>query len=176
VALAPLSPASARDAKWVQVLAGSDHMIVPGQRVGPVRIGMGWDEVLQLMGQPDWSHTKIGNNPMEVDTQLRYGNMTIYFNTSATPKVYNIGLDANCRPNVQFGNMVWSYCRLSDVFASFKTSEGIGLGATSFEVSRALGDYTDPGGSGIMMRYSQIVFTITRDHRVWHLNTSDRPF
>src|ERR1041384_2357686 len=32
--------------KRQQAMAKSDLLIVPGQRVGPIRLGMGWDEVI----------------------------------------------------------------------------------------------------------------------------------
>jgi hypothetical protein len=34
-----------------------DHLIVPGQRIGPVVIGMGPSELLQALGAPDQSNT-----------------------------------------------------------------------------------------------------------------------
>lgn len=158
--------------KRKQALANSDLLIVPGQRIGPVRLGMGWDEVIAALGEPDYSYTNTGD-PLKIDTQMRYFslNLQIFFTTSAAPTVNSIKVlvyPSNGR-TLTFGSMTWA--DLEPVTTAFKTAEGIGLGASSFDVARTYGTYEAVGMVGMNYKQPPLFFNVTKDHRVWAIIT-----
>jgi hypothetical protein len=108
--------------KRQQALAASDLLIVPGGRIGPVRLGMGLDEVFAKLGQPDYI------NPGTEDRLLQWQywslNLNVDFDNSAAPAV------------VEIANMDWTNAPLLTIF---RTDKGIGIGSTSFDVQRAYG-------------------------------------
>ncbi len=138
--------------KRQQALAKSDLLIVPGQRIGPVRLGMGWDEVIATLGEPDFSYTNTGDIT-KIDTQMRYWslNLEVFFDTSATPTVKSIRVVAYPSKSIEFGSLTWA--DLEPVATAFKTADGIGLGASSFDVARSYGTYQANGM--VDMNYKQ---------------------
>src|ERR1041384_1739129 len=100
-ALLPLgcaSPSSVSTAdlqKRQQAMAKSDLLIVPGQRVGRIRLGMGWGEGIATLGDPHCSYTNPGD-PSKIDTQMKSLslNLVLYFGTSAAPTIKQISVAA----------------------------------------------------------------------------------
>jgi hypothetical protein len=155
--------------KRQQALASSDNLIVPGQRIGPISLGMGMDQVAATLGQPDESRTDYyPNGGAAYNTQWWYDSidMVIGFTTSAAPSVKSVEtqLYAN-RSGLTMGNTAWS--DLTPGHTTFQTASGIRLGSSSFDVARTYGAYTDL--SGIIMTYDHLgmVFTVTDDHRIY---------
>src|SRR5438874_2473547 len=71
-----------------QAVASSDHLIVPGKRIGPIRLEMGMDEVMVTLGHPDWRQT--ATQPWErgvVGDTWYYTdlNLSIFFSVGTTP-------------------------------------------------------------------------------------------
>jgi hypothetical protein len=167
--------------KRQQALVTTDNLIVPGERVGPVRLGMAWDEVQDLLGKPDFSYVNTGDR-LKIGTEMDYNslNMEIYFNQSPTPRVTSIRVVAQLHnlsfsalggtTTVKWGDTVWSM--FDPVVTAFRTKEGVGIGSTSFDVTRALGTYRYD--SGIDMKFDSLglLFLVTKDHRVWSIGVN----
>jgi hypothetical protein len=156
--------------KRQQAVAKSDLVIVPGRRIGPVRLGMGWDEVIATLGEPDFSYTNTGDRS-KIGTQMRYWslNLEVFFDTSATPTVNSIRVVAYPSKSMSFGSMTWA--DLEPVKTAFKTSDGIGLGASSFDVARAYGTYQADGMVDMNYKQRGLYFLVTKDHRIWSITT-----
>lgn len=139
--------------------------IVPGQSIGPIRLGMGMDEVQALLGNPDgWSR-----NPNDIIDKWRFFSMNlgISFTDTATPTVNAVWTEVYTKEDgVTFGEQTWDDGY--PVQTAFKTSNGIQLGSTSYDVQRAFGsNYVDPANDALNMKYSGITFRVTRsDKRV----------
>jgi hypothetical protein len=143
------SGASAADMqKRQQAIAQSDHHIVPGQRIGPIRLGMGMDEVLAELGQPDkiWTH-RSG------DTDWNYWslNLVVGFDNSSAPTVLWIE------------DRTWTGV---PVHVVFRTAEGIGVGSSSFDVKRAYGS-PDEGPARVMQYTSRKTEFWIEDYKVF---------
>jgi hypothetical protein len=158
--------------KRQQALASSDNLIVPGQRIGPISLGMGMDQVAATLGQPDVARTDYyPNGGAAYNTSWWYDSidMKIYFTTGAAPSVSSVEtrLYTN-RSGLTMGNTAWS--DLTPGRTTFQTASGIRLGSSSFDATRAYGAYTDRGG--IIMTYDRlgIVFTVTDDHRIYWID------
>jgi len=139
--------------KRQQAVAASDLLIVPGERIGPVRLGMGMDELVAKLGQPDIVIHQI------VDDRWDYRSLNLM-----------VGIDHSAAPAVNdISNVNWSDAPLLTVF---KTAEGIGIGASSFDVKRVYGS-PDSGDSYDMTYHSlRMRFFITdTDHSVMQIST-----
>jgi len=160
-------PAADRE-KRRQAMATSDHLIVPGERIGPIRLGMGMDEVLATLGRPDSMETTRDSY------QWYYPdlNMQIDLFLGAAPSVRQVETGAYTYQPIDTNTMTWS--DLKPVTTVFHTDNGIQLGVSSFDVKRAYSSYsyTDPGG--IMMNYEHIGirFGVTSDFRVWAISVA----
>ena len=156
--------------KRQQALARSDLLIVPGNRIGPVRLGMAWDEVIAMLGKPDFSYINTGD-PTKISTQLKYFslNMEISFDTSATPSVTLIRVLAYGKHPFTFGTVTWA--EFEPIETAFHTDEGIGLGASSFEVARKYGSYESNGMVAMDYKQLGLYFIVTKDHRIWSIST-----
>lgn len=144
-------------------------MIVPGQRIGPISLGMGMDTVLATLGKPSWSFINNGD-PTKIGTEFDYNSldMEIYFSSGAAPAVTGISVVANPRTRMEIGKIVWSDIGpFNDVFS---TTQGTRLGSSSFDAARTYGAYEDQ--SGILMTYKQLGmgFSVTRDYRIWRIS------
>ncbi len=72
---------------------GIDTLIVPGQRIGPIRLGMDQDEVIRILGEPSY----IDERPEWAETYHVYGGrntflgwLVIGYNRSLAPQVQDI--------------------------------------------------------------------------------------
>lgn len=144
----------------------SDHLIVPGQRIGPIRIGMGMDEVEAILGKHDGGRGAMyGQGALWTYVSL---NLQVGFDNSSAPSVTYITTSTWPKEAVNFGTQ--RFAEDYPVATVFQLSSGIGLGATSFEVKRAYGSgYKDPGNEGLMMDYDNmgLSFRVTQEeHRV----------
>lgn len=155
------------------VISRYGTVIVPGESIGPIRLGMGMDEVQAMLGTPDGT----SYNPNGVVDEWRFisMNLGIGFTDTPTPTVNAIWTEVYTKSDgVTFGEQTWDDGY--PVQTLYKTSDGIQLGSTSFDVQRAYGSgYTDPGGSALMMTYANagISFRVTRsDKRVVSIGVS----
>jgi hypothetical protein len=135
--------------KRQQAMAASDHLIVPGQRIGPIHLGMGMDEALRTMGQPDRSYM-MKNSSGESSGKQSWNydslNLSASFSDSSAPVVTEIITSAYGKPPIR---------------TAFKTANGIGLGASSFDVKRAYSLYKDSGDSeALYYRSIGIIFDL----------------
>jgi hypothetical protein len=156
--------------KRQQAVGKSDLLIVPGQRVGPISLDMAWDEVIAILGKPDFSYVNTGDRT-KIGTQLRYWsiNLEVFFDSSATPTVTSIRVLAYTPKPKTFGSMTWP--DFEPIGAAFRTAEGIGLGDSSFDVARKYGSYQSDAGP-LMMNYNErgLHFIVTKDHRLWSIS------
>jgi len=158
--------ASAQDQQQrQQAVTQYGNLIVPGVGIGPVKLGMGMDEVRARLGEPDSADTDSEGN---VAAWNYYSmNLRIGFTASATPSVNSVSTSVNVIKPVTFGAQTWDDGY--PVQTVFQLDNGIKLGSTSFDVQRAFGDYSEPGGgAGILMQYPNgLFFRVTKhDHRV----------
>ncbi|MDE3083876.1 MAG: hypothetical protein KGJ37_01485, partial [Verrucomicrobiota bacterium] len=164
---------AAEQQKRQQALAASDHLIVPGERIGPVRLGMGMDEVVATLGQPDYAITlpyQGGRQEWKYDSL----NLAIYFRAGSAPWVDTVETVAWNDTGKTLGNSTW--VDVDPVITVFQTDNGIGLGASSFQVRRAYSSYgyQDTGGYG--MNYTQlgVYFGLQSDRRVTTISVTSR--
>jgi hypothetical protein len=149
-----------------QTMAASDHLIVPGERIGPIRLGMGMDEVLETLGRPDSMQTRRDTYHWHYPDL----NMQIDFDLGAAPSVRQISTSAYTDKPFDTNTMSWS--DLKPVATVFHTDKGIQLGASSFDVKRAFSSYsyTDPGGVTMNFEHIGIRFAVMSDFRVWAIS------
>jgi hypothetical protein len=130
--------------KRQQTLEQSDHLIVPGQRIGPVRLGMGMDELAATLGQPDSIQKRSG-------AWLYWSlDLVVAFDSSAAPAVAGVT------------NTTWTG---DPPRALFKTAEGIGIGSSSFDVKRTYGSPDEDQGEEFVYRSRKLSF-IFRNYAV----------
>jgi hypothetical protein len=157
--------------KRQQTMSSSDHLIVPGQRVGPIRLGMGMDEVANLLGQPDYSGLVFGGGSAWTYSSL---NLKIFFSNAAAPSVTTISY--TCWAHAGDGTNGGTYWpNLDPPTILFQTSNGIGLGSTSFDVKRAY-SFSSYHDETLSMNYSGLgldVF-VTNDqyHKIYEIRIS----
>jgi hypothetical protein len=146
------------------VIASSDHQIVPGSRIGPIRLGMGQDQVLAVMGQPDYAIP--GDQLSSPEYYYNSLNLIIYFTKDAAPTVNFITAQAFSKGPRTLGKTNWK--DIQPVQTNWSANSGVNLGATSFDVKRAFSAYGYEDTSGIFMNYKGmgISFTFTMDHMV----------
>jgi hypothetical protein len=146
-----------------QAMAASDHLIIPGERIGPIRLGMGMDQVLETLGRPDSTQTTRDSYHWHYSDL----NMQLDFDLGAAPSVRQVQTGAYTDKPIDTNAMVWS--DLKPVTTVFCTDNGIQLGASSFDVKRAFSaySYTDPGGVVMNYEHVGIRFGVTSDFRVW---------
>lgn len=155
-----------------QALSRYGTTIVPGESIGPIRLGMGMDEVQSLLGKPD----RTTSNRQGIVDQWHYisMNLSIAFTDTAAPAVRSVWTQVYTTNGVTFGKQTWEDGE--PVQTEYKTANGIHLGSTSFDVQRAYGsDYSDPSGVALMMDYDSygISFRITQsDKRVVVISVS----
>jgi hypothetical protein len=157
-----LSPADLQ--KRQAVMASPDHEIVPGRRIGPIRLGMGQDQVLAILGQPDYAVPfNRGEYPKYVYESL---NLLIYFSPDATPSVRAVQAKGWRKNSKTLGQTYWGK-NIEPIQTNWSTSTGVTLGSTSFDVQRAYSTFTHQD-SEVSMSYDalKISFVITMDHMV----------
>ena len=119
-------------------VAQPDTMIVPGQRIAEIRIGMFLDEVEKAIGQPTRRYENKKNK-----SQLYYyepRRFMVELTNGLTPKVLSI--------------RTWS--------PAYKTEKGVGVNTSVYDVARA---YPSSIESGNTLKLDGIVFEI-RNKRV----------
>ncbi len=81
--------------------------IIPGRSIGPIRLGMGMDEVYSVLGQPDFHYTE--SSPAYSATTWNYVsiNLGITFNTGAAPSVTGIDAAAWTHGAHRMGDVYW---------------------------------------------------------------------
>jgi hypothetical protein len=155
--------------KRQQALTASDHLIVPGQRIGPIRLGMGMDEVLATLGQPD-NIRKDEINHLAGDQWYYWSlNMSVAFSRGSAPTVFSISTNCWGKSGSTLGTSYWA--DMEPIQTVFRTENGIGLGSTSFEVRRAYSSYSYEDSGGVWMDYKglglQFIVTNDQDHRIY---------
>jgi hypothetical protein len=152
-----------------------DNHIVPYQRIGAIRLGMGMDEVQSLLGKPySWTCVCLapGSSKAMADADswvYTDPNLQISFDRGAAPIVSGIATLAFSRKRKTFGTLYWK--DIDPVKVAFQTTSGIALGSSAFDVRRAYGDDGYEDIDGVVMNYKSLglTFSITRDHIVWEI-------
>jgi hypothetical protein len=134
--------ASAADQqKRQQAMASSDHLIVPGERIGPIRLGMGMDEVAATLGQPDVAYKPFTGHDFVTWNYLSL-NLIVNFSEGAAPTVTSIKTTAWSRSGQALPLASSTWADFNPINAVFQTANGVELGSTSFEAARAYSSYS----------------------------------
>ena len=96
--------------------AWSDQLIVPGQRIGEIKLGMKMDEVIRILGDPDKDPTNTEDGLLEY--QFMKSHLLII---DVEPKSKSIKMLA------------------TGLVSSYKTSNGIKIGSTMEEIQKQMG-------------------------------------
>jgi hypothetical protein len=162
---------SAADLQKRQAAKAGDHLIVPSQGIGPIRLGMGQDQVLEIFGQPDYAVPAQGwFAPKYMYDSL---NLVVYFSQDAAPAVTSITAQAfsekGTRPMTE---VYWKY--FEPVETNWSTIQGVNLGASSFDIKRAYSTSQDEDTAGVTMNYKGlgISFNVSVDHKVYSITVS----
>lgn len=163
----PYQPSVQAQQQRKSAMEHSDYLVVPGERIGPIHLGMGMDEVEALLGQEHDGGTLAEAGIGETWNYISL-NLEIGFDASSAPSVNFIATTTWTKNSTTFGEEKFS--EDYPVSTVFHLDNGIALGSTSFEVKRAFGsNFEDVGNSGIMMAYDNagISFRVTKqEHRV----------
>jgi hypothetical protein len=153
------------------VISSPDHQIAPNRRIGPISLGMGQDQVLAILGQPDFDVPArgYGSSPQYYYDSL---NLIIYFTTDAAPAVSMITAQGFTKGARTLGKTDWK--NIQPIETNWSASAGVQLGSSSFEVKRAYSAYGYEDTGGIMMNYKGlgISFILTMDHMVSSISVS----
>ena len=127
--------------------APDDHVVVPGQRVGPVSIGMGPAELLQALGAPEESRTfqdggsSYDYNGRHLQVIANGGKVSTIATWDAGDHLANglkIG-SAELELQAMMGSPAWKKARGGGDFIEYC------FGGTSFYVSGFTGSHGPPG-------------------------------
>jgi hypothetical protein len=150
-----------------------DNHIIPYQRIGAIRLGMGMDEVQSVLGKPSGWTFLPGSKSKGISDAYSWSyadqNLQISFDRGAAPIVSGIATLAFSRKRKTFGTLYWK--DIDPVKVAFQTTSGIALGSSAFDVRRAYGDDGYEDIDGVVMNYKSLglTFSITRDHIVWEI-------
>lgn len=172
-----LFPATAPRLAPAQILSGRptpvtgsratspDNLIVPFRRIGAVRLGMGMDEVRAMLGNP--SGRIRADNISGGTWYYEALNLTVNFDRGAAPIVTSVSTIGWGRKSKKLGNLFWK--DIQPVKVNFQTAEGIGIGASAFDVRRAYSNYGYQDEAGLFMRYESLglTFSVTVDHVIY---------
>ena len=146
------------------VVASADHEIVPGSRIGPIRLGMGQDQVLDILGQPDYAiPADRANYPRFQYISL---NLCVSFSGGSTPSVVEIDAQGWTNGgNKTLGDTYWKQIERVDM--NWSTRTGVKLGSNSFDVKRAYSGYGfDDSRYSMLYRNLGVIFILTADYMV----------
>jgi hypothetical protein len=152
------------------VMASADHQIVPGSRIGPIRLGMGQDQVLEILGQPDYDIP--GNRAFYPRYQYISLNLCVSFSGGSTPTVIVIEAQGWTNGhNKTLGDTYWK--QIERVEMNWSTGTGVKLGSSSFDVKRAFSAYGfDDSRYSMLYKNLGISFTLTADRMVDTISVS----
>ena len=109
----------------------AEHLIVPGQGIGPIKLGMSVDAVESVLGAPVW-HSRGGLFDVEYWRPSRYFTVVYYHGPDAA--LYGGVIAVGINVGVNFGkNLDPSPAE------SYATSEGVHVGSKTEEVQAAFG-------------------------------------
>src|SRR5262249_37330509 len=136
----------AADAQRREEVIKSNRLIVPGERIGPIRLGMGMDEVRAVLGQPDETFSGEPDPEIVGDTwapmwHYKSISLLIWFSGDAAPIATSIATVA--RSGEGFKPKVY-----------FRAAEGVQIGTSSYDVKRAYGTPLESGPD--YMRYEPL--------------------
>jgi hypothetical protein len=155
---------SAADAAKRQA-AIQNTTIIPGRSIGPIRLGMGMDEVQGMLGKPfGWTNA---DNISGANWRYPDLNLSISFDRGAAPIVTGIQAVSYSRKQTTLGKLYWK--SILPVKVPFQTANGISLGSSAFDVRRAYSSYGYEDTGGLLMTYKPLglSFSTTMDHVVW---------
>lgn len=141
-----------------QAVAQSDRLIVPGERIGPIRIGMGADELRAMLGQPEEIQLSRSDLPSSA-TSWGYSSLglRVVFDQSLTPSVSAVN-------TVDFRHFLTPGVGTVEGTA-FHTAEGIALNASPFDIKRLYGPcqevkYLDARGGAMEYPVRGVTFEV----------------
>jgi len=145
---ADLVPSGDRGA-FSKAIQTSDKLIVPGDRIGPIRLGMSKDDVVRLLGTPEKVRKYLpGANWADEGYECIYDNGN-----------FHVGFPAGPAPTVK-EIKVWD--------PQFVTEKGVRSGDPTSDVLQKHGAPTDAMGYLLWYEYDdrRLVFHLTHDQRV----------
>src|ERR1700686_4218362 len=143
--------------KRQQAFAAADHLIIPGERIGPIRLGMGMDEVAATLGKPDYAFPiKVEGSERTFGYEWKYFdlNMRVSFSSDSAPSVTIVETVAWSDSNHELGQLTWADFR--PIATRFQTANGLGLGASSFDIKREYSSFNYRDAEGIGMFYENL--------------------
>jgi hypothetical protein len=152
-----------------------DNHIVPNQRIGAIRLGMGMDEVQSILGRPSsWKYSFQGSKDVSNASSWLYFdlNLEIFFDEGSAPTVNSIQTTGWLRKRITSGDLYWK--DILPVKLAFQTPDGITLGSSAFDVRRVYSSYGYEDHQGEYMDYRSLglFFATTADHIVWKIGIS----
>jgi hypothetical protein len=165
---------SAADASKRQA-AARNTTIIPGRSIGPIRLGMGMDEVQSMLGKPSaWKYLPQGGKSVSEASSWFYDdlNLEVFFSSGAAPMVTAIRTAGWPHKRIKSGNFASK--DIDPVKVRFQTTDGITVGSSAFDVKHAYSDYGRDGQQGQFMSYTSLglSFDITSDHIVYGISVS----
>lgn len=164
--------------KRQQAFAAADHLIIPGGRIGPIRLGMGMDEVTATLGKPDYAfpiQTEGSERIFGYEWKYFSLNIRITFSSDSAPSVTTVETIAWSDTNREYGKQTWADFR--PITTIFQTANGLGLGASSFDIKRAYSSFNYRDVEGIGMIYENLGISFSLEpgtHRIWAIQVSSR--
>jgi len=160
-----LTPAD--KAKRQALLANPSNLqILPGVGAGQILLGEGQDQVLDYIGQPDYSWDQNFQGHRSTTWNYYDLNLQIVFDdNTAAPYVYSVSLVAWQKGNHTLGEIYWDK-NVETPQVNWATLDGIGLGTTSFDLIRK---HPDPSlNNTLIIQYSGdgMSYVTSVDHRI----------
>ena len=121
-------------------ILNSDKLIVPGERIGPIHLGMTPGQVIDLLGKPTYVTTYPAGPHGGTIEWWKYPelNLDLWYDDTLTPRVERVGA-------VRYTD--------TPVRIYWQTDKGITFGSSTYQVEEAYGNYV-PAGLG--MAYPKI--------------------
>lgn len=151
-------------------ITSPDNHIIPYQRIGAIRLGMGMDEVQGLLGKPSgWTSADPARSIGATFYYLNL-NLQVHFDSGAAPVVTEIWASTWDRKRRTLDAQYWK--DFYPVKVAFQTANGIALGSSAFDVRRACSNYAYEDTAGLFMNYKSLGlgFSITADHIVYAID------
>jgi len=124
-----------------------DQVVVPGQRIGPVALGMQGSDLVRWLGPPVRSHHAFDDGTMNT-----FANGINAFVKDKDNRVSMISTDA----------------------PGYATSGGAGVGSSEIEIRSRMGAPTKTSSEAFRaLCYPGMAFTLNQDGRAWSISVSE---
>ena len=148
--------------------AAQNTLVVPGRSIGPISLGMGMDQVVSVLGQPDFNYTQ---NAGATWTTWKYIsiNLIITFGPGAAPSVTSIAAAGWTHGAQRMGDISWAK-NVEAPSVYYATNAGVTLGTSSFAAIRDYaGQAYEDNTVWITFKQLGLSLNISTDHVVYGL-------